>query len=172
LRIVGFYQGTNTDSEGRLLPEILAWNFDQLEFVHDYIQWLFPLRERSMFNPDAPVLDDRQRDAFRKNEELQAAVLLSFRLMLSFYGFDLEEGDPPRVVQSANFPDRSANWLTSGNHNFLRITRILKSLRLMGLEQYAKAFFAALEGIYQTSAMTIGAGSFQYWKQAVTAPLD
>src|SRR5208283_1467128 len=38
------------------LHEIQEWADGQLEAVHDYIQWVFPLPERSGFNVAAPVL--------------------------------------------------------------------------------------------------------------------
>lgn len=41
--IVDFYSGKATDTSGRTLREIHAWNYHDLENVHDYIQWLFPL---------------------------------------------------------------------------------------------------------------------------------
>src|ERR1700724_1685605 len=46
------------------------------------------------------------------------------------------------------FADRSDNWLTASNHKHLRITRILKSLRPLGLEAEAAAFFNCLADIY------------------------
>jgi Opioid growth factor receptor (OGFr) conserved region len=46
------------DSEGRKLAEIWAWDFEELECAHDYIQWLFPLMEVSAFNPDAPLVNE------------------------------------------------------------------------------------------------------------------
>ena len=55
-RIIGFYNGTESDHRGRCLREIQEWPDDQLESVHDYIQWLFPLPEPSGFNVAAPVL--------------------------------------------------------------------------------------------------------------------
>src|ERR1019366_1048610 len=41
-RLVDFCRGLKTDTEGRLLEDILAWPDDDLEEVHDFIQWLFP----------------------------------------------------------------------------------------------------------------------------------
>jgi hypothetical protein len=49
-RIMDFYSGLSPDHRGRHLNEILEWSDDELERVHDYIQWLFPLTERSGFN--------------------------------------------------------------------------------------------------------------------------
>jgi hypothetical protein len=58
-RIIGFYNGTESDHRGRYLNEIQKWPDDQLEAVHDYIQWLFPLPESSGFNVAVPVLTER-----------------------------------------------------------------------------------------------------------------
>ena len=54
--LVKFYRGEGRDSEGRLLSEIWAWGNQELEDVHDFIQWLFPLPEPSRFNADAPLM--------------------------------------------------------------------------------------------------------------------
>jgi len=54
--LVNFYRGESRDAEGRFLEELLAWNDDELEEVHNFVQWLFPLPEPSQFNPDAPLL--------------------------------------------------------------------------------------------------------------------
>jgi hypothetical protein len=55
-RVIGFYSGTEPDHRIRYLHEIQEWPDDQLESVHDYIQWLFPLPEPSSFNAAAPAL--------------------------------------------------------------------------------------------------------------------
>jgi Opioid growth factor receptor (OGFr) conserved region len=41
--IVSFYAGETPDSRGRKIEEIWNFNDRQLETVHDFIQWLFPL---------------------------------------------------------------------------------------------------------------------------------
>ena len=69
--IIDFYAGAGPDHQGRYLTEILKWSDDQLESVHDYIQWLFPLPERSGFNMNAPVLDERTIQEFRVRPDLQ-----------------------------------------------------------------------------------------------------
>jgi hypothetical protein len=51
-----FTTAPNQHHRGRYLREIQEWPDDQLESVHDYIQWLFPLPEPSGFNVAAPAL--------------------------------------------------------------------------------------------------------------------
>ena len=49
-RILSFYRRADTDDRGRMLDEIRSFDLGHLESVHDYIQWLFPLAERSGAN--------------------------------------------------------------------------------------------------------------------------
>jgi len=77
-RIIGFYSGEEPDHRGRYLHEIQVWPDDQLEAVHDFIQWLFPLPEPSGFNAAAPILNRESMQEFRKRPELQQNLRVSF----------------------------------------------------------------------------------------------
>lgn len=54
-RLVSFYAGASPDDSGRYLRDTHIWPDDRLERTHDYIQWLFPLREQSGFKVSAGV---------------------------------------------------------------------------------------------------------------------
>jgi hypothetical protein len=43
------------------------------------------------------------------------------------------------AMDEARFLERSRNWLRPGNHNHLRLTRIMQSLWILGLRAEAKA---------------------------------
>ncbi|MDD5349321.1 MAG: opioid growth factor receptor-related protein [Chthoniobacteraceae bacterium] len=162
--ILAFYSKKATDSEGRTLEEIRLWDDDQLEQVHNYIQWLFPLPEPSAFNPLAPVLSKGQIAAFRADRLLRMELLASFDMMLRFYGF---QRDQEQITCADKWPSQSERWLTPNNHNFLRISRILRSLSLLGLQVYAKAFFDTLSGLYSSQyADIIGKTTYHYWRTA------
>jgi hypothetical protein len=166
--IVPFFRGEAPDSEGRLFSDILAWPDEPLEYTHDYIQWLFPTRQMSAFNPDAPVVDDATVSTFHADEKLRDSLAAAFQRMAVFYGFDViaDEG-AVRVIPASNWMARSKNWLTPNNHNMLRITRILTSLRLLGLHQLSKAFFEALDKVYSSpQGAGIGPVTYQFWKSA------
>lgn len=169
--LIQFYRGKGTDAEGRYLNEILQWNHYKLEVVHNYIQWLFPLRTASAFNADAPILDDAQIRIFRADTDLQTRLSRALKMMLDFYGFEMradENDNGIQIVPSASWPERKRNWLTPGNHNLLRITRILTSLCLLGKEDYARAFFAVLDRVYATSdGKIIGSRSYEFWRGAI-----
>ena len=161
--LVEFYSGRATDFAGRLIDDIWAMSLDELEYNHDYIQWLFPLRERSAVQPRVPVLDDATIRAFG-SVELRDRLERSARVMARFYGLDV--GD--RVVRRApDFEDRRRVWLTPGNHNFLRLTRILKSLTTFGHAALASAWLDALLSIYDENAKIIGPTTLQFWRNAI-----
>lgn len=58
-------------------------------------------------------------------------------------------------------------WLRAFNHNMLRATRVIKSLRLCGLNQEAAAFFKCLEGFQNR----VSGNTFEYWRAAAQDPL-
>jgi hypothetical protein len=162
--IVDFYLGKSPDTSGRTLREIQAWGYHELESTHDYIQWLFPLPEPSQYNLIAPVLDEEQIAEFQTNNEVRTKLLISFDMMLGFYGF---ERNGIAIVQSNLWEERSRNWLNLGNHNHLRLTRILKSLSILGLKDHAQAFFNALNAVFAEHSDVISNTTMGYWKRAL-----
>ncbi|KAL8931219.1 MAG: hypothetical protein Q9216_007252, partial [Gyalolechia sp. 2 TL-2023] len=84
---------------------------------------------------------------------------------------------PPhyRVHPSPHFyTHASRNWVTRFNHNHLRITRILRCCRVLGLQDEAAAFYAALvdiaEGEKQQGGV-ISPRSLMFWRRAAERPL-
>jgi len=167
--ILAFYQG-RPDSSARMLEDIWLWDYQKLEYTHDYIQWLFPLKEKSRFNRNAPILNDEVIQAFRTDEQLRVRLRKSLEVMLQFYGLQYNKFDDKgiEITKSDNYPERKLNWIEEGNHNYLRLTRILTSLRLLGLEDYAQALFKSLNQIYLEESKKIGSKTYAYWKSAAS----
>ena len=63
-----------------------AADYDRLESHHGYIQWLFPLRERSRFNAQAQVLQPQEMLQFIPGSELQRRFYTTLQMMLNFWG--------------------------------------------------------------------------------------
>ena len=84
MSLVKFYLGKEPDHKRRWIDQIWEWDHDQLEQTHDYIQWLFPLKEKSGFNPTAPALTDEVILAFKSRDELKNRLLRSLDVMLAF----------------------------------------------------------------------------------------
>lgn len=166
-KLVEFYAGQATDFAGRRIDDIWRLSLDELEYNHDYIQWLFPLRERSGVQPDVPVLDDATIHAFDASD-LHDRLERSAHVMAGFYGLEIAHEDSGVVVRrSSSFDERRRDWLTRGNHNFLRLTRIMKSLATLGHEDLAGAWLRALLSIYDDYANVIGEVTLGYWRDAV-----
>ncbi|QOY87180.1 opioid growth factor receptor-related protein [Paludibaculum fermentans] len=166
--LVSFYGGTTRDDEGRWLQEIRQWPDERLEYTHDYIQWMFPLRERSQFNSGAPVLDEAAIAVFLHDAGLRAELFESLKRMLVFYGLEWHEG---AVRRTERFAERAGEWVAAGHHNHLRITRILKCLTLLGLADEARAFFNCLSAVYEEergkARPGISAVTFRFWSDAL-----
>ena len=166
-RILDFYAGVAPDHRGRSLAQLQSQSLSALESNHDYIQWLFPLPERSSASAHAPILTPADIRAFEQSPALRGSLLQSFSAMLKFYGFELiDAADRLHVRRGHEFAARSAVWLTPFNHNYLRLTRILRSLKLLGCTGHAEALFACLQDVYREHADVIGEETFEYWKRA------
>lgn len=129
---IDFIRGDAADPQGRHLHDILAWSDEELESVHDYIQWLFPLPEPSAFNPDSPLLTQADIIAASTDETISANIRAAFQRMLGFYALTPETENNPKP------------WVCAADHNHLRFTRILRSLTLLGFPEEARTLYAGI----------------------------
>ena len=163
-RLLDFYRGVETDAEGRFLKDILAWPDNDFEAGHALLQWVFPTPEPTKFNSEAPLLTEIDIAAFKSDPLLQANLMRAFERILAFLGLSLSEGN---VVEGANFTARVPDVWASLNHNWLRISRILRSLMLLGMVAQAQSFYAHLDVLYRSRKFPISTDSFRYWTEAV-----
>lgn len=168
-RLLAFYRGSGVDDRGRRLHEILAHDDRWLEATHDFIQWLFPLREPSGVTPDAPLIDAEVAQAFAHDDDLRERLRASFDRLLAFYGLRRSDG---RIEPSPQWPARRGNWFIRPTHNNLRITRILKSCVALGLRDEASQLLDALERLCADKAVCgVGETALAYWREALTGGL-
>ena len=145
-QLLSFYYGSHPDHRGRMLAEIVQQDDFWLEQTHDFIQWLFPLNELSRASSHAPIVDSATVKAFHSDELLRKHMRLSLVRMLKFLGLHFDG----RTLETAtNWSARKGEWFTSHSHNSLRISRILKSMALLGLKQEAMALHTGLESLCQ-----------------------
>ncbi|KAM5164683.1 opioid growth factor receptor-like protein 1 isoform 2-T2 [Mantella aurantiaca] len=122
--------------DGVYIEDILnQWksDYDKLEHNHTYIQWLFPLREQGL-NFYAKELTSYEIEEFKKTKEATKRFILAYKMMLDFFGLKLVDKNG-NVSRAANWQDRFQH-LNESQHNYLRITRILKSLGELGYEHF------------------------------------
>jgi hypothetical protein len=87
--------------------------------------------------------------------------------MLRFYGLAwIPSAAGGAVERLPDFRARAQNWLWPMNHNHLRLTRILRSTLLLGLEPQSKALFHALNRIYREFPDRISTRTHAFWSDA------
>lgn len=145
--VFAFLTGTGTDGAGREVFDVIAFDDPAIEQVHDFIQWLFPLRERSGANPGAPVLTQEDVEEIRASFSAQAALAAATDRLAIFYY-------------------RNGHWLTASDHNHLRITRIIKSLRLLRGDALADAFRDLILARVAEAGDPVGKPTLGFWARA------
>jgi hypothetical protein len=145
--VVAFLEGEGTDARGRTLFDILAMNDVALEHTHDFIQWLFPLPEPSEAVSNAPVLTPGDIQAIRVSELAPIALAAATDRMAAFY----------RTTH---------DWLMPNDHNHRRITRVIRSLRLLAGDAEADAFRDAILARVEATRAPVSARSRGYWMTA------
>lgn len=141
---------------GYTRKQLLAWSDADWEREHDFIQWLFPTDQDSLFNPDAPVLDHQTTSAFWADPLLRHRVGQSFDRWLAFCGVDRTESGLSFVRPRPQVWDRQ-------NHNWWRVTRVLRSLTILGLTDQAVEFFLLLESVWSR----VDTETWSHWRSAV-----
>lgn len=170
MKIVKFYRGEIKNSDNWSLEEMWKFSLGELEMDHSYIQYMFPSNEPSMMNGDSPTMTKEESHIFKNDPELQEKVKKSFLVILNFFGFELVSQDGLLSIiplKSTIKRPKPQAWLEHFNHNMLRVTRILKCLRLTGLGQYAILFFHALIE-YKDN---LSENTLWHWKRAVSDDL-
>lgn len=133
------------------------WNFsnEQMENTHNYIQYMFPTKEKSSYVKNSPYVKNINiyLDSNGYRQTIQQNMKKSFSKYISFLGLKIDsknadisnENDNILIIIPANnFNERFKIWGTKNNHNFKRITRVLTSMRLFGLTRYSFALLNCL----------------------------
>ena len=144
--ILEFLCGRKPDLMERNLSDIWSYDDKQIEETHDFIQFLFPLNEPSKS---------------------------------SFHGFYLTEDDVCKIIESSEaktniikssewfigFLDRNRIWLEGYNHNQLRITSVIKCLRLLVGDDVADQWRDKVTSMIKNNS-NIPDESLTYWRNA------
>ena len=142
-----FLEGIGIDHRGRRLDDVLSFDDIKAEQTHDFIQWLFPLDEVSRSVSGAPVLNQTDIQLIHTNSDAQANIRRSAAWFLGFL-------------------ERNDHWRTKYNHNHLRITRVVKSLRLLTDDKEADEFKAAIFDLLGDDLDLIDRRAVEFWEGA------
>lgn len=145
--IVSFLQGEKRNSSGWLLSDIWKFTDSEIENTHIFIQWVFPTSEVSRATPGSPVLDEDQIAQINKNDRAKQNLSKS----ADWY---------------FNFLRRNSFWRKPHDHNHLRITRLLKSLRLLCGDDEADYYKEQLWQLLGADISIIPSKTIDYWEDA------
>lgn len=151
---------------GKFLPDIWEYSDTQLECNHDYIQLVFPIDTVSSVNGEAPIVNEDDLLLYQERlPQIRENMRKSFRRMLEFYGLMFDDSGE-KIVLCDDFDKKHIKWIGVWSHNYLRITRILKSLCIFGLSMEASAF---LEVLVELSNMfpSMKKSCEEYWVPAL-----
>lgn len=126
--ILGFFLGERVHPNGKTIHEILDLDGPQMGHAGGVIQWLFPLTTPSTHVPDAPTLSPSELIAFRTEPGLRELYLVGVNRFLERLGIAVH-GSSGSL--EPDFATRK-KWMYPSCHAFLPITRILRSLKLLG----------------------------------------
>jgi O-acetyl-ADP-ribose deacetylase (regulator of RNase III) len=147
-----FLSNTVKTGSGKLYSQILKYDAVEMEMDHQFIQWIFPLDEPSMYAPSAPVIDIMELSIATKNlPYIIPKLQLSYHLIMKHWGFNVNyvEKDNANTVinlfhnsskpymelqKARNFKKKIE--LLNG-HNGLRLSRVLQSLVYHGQKKLA-----------------------------------
>jgi hypothetical protein len=152
-KILGFLRGKTKDYRGRTFKEIIYSSDEVLERCHDQVQQIFPLHEESCHASTYPIITPEIAEEAKKDSKILDNLRLAKNRFEKFFAI----GEYENI-------DSQREWCKNGNHNLLRITRIIRCLRLFGLETEAKEFYKNI--ISNTMFFELEKTTYDYWHKA------
>ena len=149
MNIENFLSNKEPDFKNRFLQDIWNYSDEEIEHTHDFIQLLFPLNEESSAVSNAKYLDSRKViQDIKSNKSAKENIVKSSQWFLSFL-------------------ERNSHWKRRHDHNYYRISRIIKSLRLLVSDEDADMFYKSfMLLIDEEHKAKINSITLNYWENA------
>ena len=142
------------------LSDIARFSDGEMERYHDFIQWIFPTMERSRYRPSAPVISPQFADHLGSDECALKGYCKGCKRYLHYMGFDCN-GHSQIVELSDGIPF----WKLPG-HNYLRMTRMLNSLRQTGHPECSKRLYCTMMAVLDKSPKHwVNNSTLDFWRQ-------
>lgn len=148
--IILYFLDQARDGGGRTLTQVMQKDNSWFERTHDHIQWMLPTRRRSKYEPNAPVLTDRDVQVFRVRRDLREA-----------YSFGVD-----RVKRFLELDQMRPAWVREKDHSHKRITRLIESLMDLGFEERAQRVLEQVLRVDRANPGVIDPGAVEHWKRA------
>ena len=121
--------------------DIISWDDYNLETKDDYMCWLFPQQDEKYFKDN--TFNQVDIKEFKDNIAIRTNIVKATQRMMLFYGFAIKDENVEEVLPL----NRREKGMTIGlfsSRNYDRITRILKFLVLVDMEQLSALFLLGL----------------------------
>ena len=156
--LIRFFRNEETNGRGRYHKDILQFDENEIEYEHDFIQWIFPTIEKSRFNSDAPVIDKSFSERFQKDELAKSNYCKSCQLYLNYIGFCCDGQGKIKSIKPGRIYELPF-------HNYLRVTRMLNSLNQVGNNTCSANLYQALMKDVRTDSNKIDEKTLKYWRE-------
>ena len=147
MNLITFLKDQEPDFNVRFLSDI--WNFRDIDIErnHDFIQILFPLEIRSNNTSHHYYIDSPELLSDLINDDLvKENIIKSSKWFLKFLS-------------------RNEHWRKSQDHNHLRITRIIKCLRLIVSDEEADNFYDDVLELLGNNNL-VNKRTLEFWSEA------
>lgn len=145
------------------LSEIIDFNNDEMEMFHDFIQWIYPTIEKSMAHPSAPTISTNFANKLNANKCALNGYCKSCRRYLNYMGLACDEHSNFHEIS-----DSKPFWELP-SHNYLRMTRMLNSLRETGHNNCsAKVYNMMISILKRDNNHWVSNKTLEYWKHTQT----
>lgn len=146
--IIKFLRHEGQDFKGRTLRELWELDADEMENSHDVIQWMFPSDIPSKHHTASPVLTEEQVNTMWRDPIIRDSIMFSCFMFAQF----LAQTKP--------------SWIHKHNHNYLRITRVLRCLWNMRLGEEYLRWRDFAKRLYHEYPSQVTKETFDYWMNA------
>ena len=146
-------------------------NDKNLESHHDYIQVVFPnIKKSSYANQDLYLEKNLKKwQELMQNLEIRLKIQKNLKLnlirILKFFGFEVTLGENSEITKLVAKNDGVV--FNPGNHNSLRLTRVLKCLKIFGLDNEYNLIIISInsnkEIMTKINKNSILKNSYEYW---------
>jgi hypothetical protein len=126
--LLKYFSGERVHPGGKTIHESLNMNGPRIGNTGGVIQWLFPLTTPSTHVPRAPTLSPFELKVFRTDPELRELYLVGVNRFLERFGISVH-GNSGSIEPDFNTRKK---WMYPSYHAFMPVTRILRSLKLLG----------------------------------------
>jgi hypothetical protein len=154
------------DDRGSTLASTLRRDNDWFEEHRYFVQWMFPIAERSQAKQDGPMLSQSEFLRLAEDRRVREGVMSGVVRLLRFLGLRLNAHEDG-VAEGDNWEIEWHRWARFAGHNDMRVSRMLRCLALMGQADLAKGIYLSLERLLrQTRGVETAEPALAFWRAA------